>query len=265
MNLPRIARVECDGFDYSIFATADYISQKIFQEGTWERTVHAASALLLSGFDAPTVVDVGANIGLYSVPVASRISAVGGKLFAFEAQRIVFQQLCANIFANRLDCVWAFNKAVGGHNGEIDMPTIDYTKAINIGAFSLDENLRRLRGLESGVDRSRTEKLEMIALDEFDIGGRVRLLKVDVEGMELDVIRGAHDFLENHQYPPILFETWEDDAFADGRKSLFDEIATLGYAISRLGRDNFLAQNPKNEALVQVRVDGKKVELSRIK
>ena len=151
------------------------------------------------------------------------------------------------------------------HRGEIDMPTIDYTKAINVGAFSLDENLQRLRGLEGGVDRSRTERLEMIALNEFDIDGRVRLLKVDVEGMELEVIRGAHDFLENHQYPPILFETWEDDAFADGRKSLFDEIASLGYAISRLGRDNFLAQNPKNEALVQIRVDGKKVELSRIK
>lgn len=264
MKLPRIARVECDGFDYSIFATADYISQRIFLNGTWERTVHAASGLLLGGFDAPMVVDVGANIGLFSVPVASRISAAGGKLFAFEAQRIVFQQLCANIFANRLDCVWAFNKAVGDHDGEVDMPTIDYSKAVNVGAFSLDQNLRSLRGLEAGVDTSRTERLELIALNAFEIEGRVRLLKVDVEGMELDVIRGAHHFLENHRFPPILFEAWEDELFVHQRKALLEEITSLGYAVSRLGRDNFLAQHPANGTLLDIRIDGKKVELSRI-
>ena len=265
MKLPRIARVDCDGFDYSIFATDDFISQAVFRAGTWEPTVHATSSLLLNGFKAPMVVDVGANIGLFTIPVASRISAAGGKLFAFEAQRIVFQQLCGNIFANRLDNVWAFHKAVGAHKGEVELPAIDYAKVKNIGAFSLDENLQRLRGLEEGLDRSRTERIELTTLDNLDIDGRVRLLKVDVEGMELDVLRGGHQFLERHRFPPILFEAWEDEAFADGRKTLFNEVVSLGYSTSSLGRDNFLAQHPDNEALVQVRRDGNKTELSRIK
>lgn len=265
MKLPRIARVECDGFDYNIFATNDYISQRIFQDGTWERTVHATAALLLGGFDAPVVIDVGANIGLFTVPVASRISAVGGKLFAFEAQRIVFQQLCANIFANRIDCVWAYNQAVGSEPGEIDMPTIDYAKAVNVGAFSIDKDLRNLRGLEAGVDTDRTERLALVTLNDFAIDGRVRLIKIDVEGMEIDVVRGARNFLEHHRYPPILFETWEDELFVHRRQALLNEIGALGYAVSRLGRDNFLAQHPANDALVEVQISGAKVQLSRIK
>lgn len=264
MKLPRIARVECDGFDFSIFATDDFISLAVFREGTWERLVHATSALLLRGFNAPVVVDVGANIGLFTVPVASLIGAVGGKLIAFEPQRIVFQQLCANVFANRLDCVWAYNQAVGDHLGAVELPKIDYSKAKNIGAFSLDENLQRLRGLEEGLDRSRTERIELTTLDAIPIDGPVRLLKIDVEGMELKVLRGAKQLLEHHGFPPILFEAWENDAFAEMRQALFDEITSLGYRTTRLGADNFLAQHPGYEAQVEVRSEGNKTHLTRL-
>ena len=265
MKLPRIARVDCDGFDYSIFATDDFISMAVFREGTWERMVHATAAVLLRGFEAPVVIDVGANLGLFAVPVASKISAAGGKLIAFEPQRIVFQQLCGNIFANRLDNVWACHKAVGDHVGEVALPTIDYAKVKNIGAFSIDETLQRLRGLEEGLDRSRTEKIALTTLDTLDIDGRVRLIKVDVEGMELAVIRGAHQLLDHHRFPPIIFEAWEHEVFAKERAALFDEITTLGYQISRLGVDSFIAQHPDYDALVEVRRDGNKAELTRIK
>ena len=105
MKLPRIARVDCDGFDYCIFATDDFISQAVFRGGTWEPTVQAAAGLLLRGFQAPIVVDVGANIGLFAIPVASRISAAGGKRFALDAQRMSFQQRRGHIFGKRRDNV----------------------------------------------------------------------------------------------------------------------------------------------------------------
>ena len=263
MNLPRIARVECDGFDYSVFATGDFLSQQVLRQGTWGKLQHTMSQLLLAGFEEPVVLDVGANIGLYTVPVATMVAKAGGRLLAFEPQRIVFQQLCTNIFSNRIDCVWAFNQAVGAASGTIDLPTIDYSKAVNIGAFSLDEKLQKMRGLEAGLDRSKTEPVAVTTLDALEISGAVRAVKIDVEGMEIDVIRGGKAFLETHRYPPLLFETWEGDWFTEQRQAVFAEIEGLGYAIARLARDEFFAQHPDYEARLEVQVDGNRVNLSR--
>ena len=263
MNLPRIARVECDGFDYSVFATGDFLSQQVLRQGTWGKLQHALSQLLLAGFEEPVVLDVGANIGLYAVPVASMVAKAGGRLLAFEPQRVVFQQLCTNIFSNRIDCVWAFNQAVGAATGTIDLPTIDYAKAVNIGAFSLDEGLQKLRGLEAGLDRSKTEQVAVTTLDSLEISGIVRAVKIDVEGMEIDVVRGGKAFLEGHRFPPLLFETWEGEWFTDQRNAVFAEVEALGYGITRLARDEFFAQHPNYEVRVDVKVDGNRVNLAR--
>ena len=263
MNLPRIARVECDGFDFSVFATGDFLSQQVLRQGTWGKLQHGLTQVLLGGFEEPVVIDVGANIGLYAVPVASMVAKAGGRLLAFEPQRVVFQQLCTNVFSNRIDCVWAFNQAVGAAAGTIDLPTIDYAKAVNIGAFSLDENLQKMRGLEAGLDRSKTEPVTVTTLDALDISGSVRAVKIDVEGMEIEVIRGGKAFLERHHFPPLLFETWEGDWFTEQRLAVFAEIEALGYAITRLARDEFFAQHPDYEARVEVQVDGNRINLSR--
>ena len=265
MTLPRIAQVECDGFDYSVFATDDFLSQQVFRKGTWGKLQHALTQILVKGFEAPVILDIGANFGLYAVPVASMVAGLGGKVLAFEPQRIVFQQLCANIFANRLDCVWAYNQAVGEAPGTIALPTIDYSKAANIGAFSLDEELQRMRGLEAGLDRSKTEAIEMTSLDTLEPPARVRLLKIDVEGFEIQVVRGGRQFFEAQGFPPIIFEAWEGDWFAERRKALFTELEALGYAITRLATDEFFAQHASYEAHVDVVTDGNRINLSRVR
>ena len=263
MNLPRIARVECDGFDYSVFATDDFLSQQVFRNGTWGKLQHALTEVFLKGFESPIVIDVGANIGLYTIPVASIAAKAGGRVFAFEPQRIVFQQLCANIFANRLDCVWAFHQAVGAAPGKVDLPSFDYSKVENVGAFSLDAGLRKLRGQEAGLDSSRPESVAVTTLDQLDAGGRVRCVKVDVEGLEIDVIRGGRTFLAQHRFPPLIFEAWEGEWFNAQRKALFAEIESLGYTVAKLARDEFVAQHPDYEAAVEVKVDGNRINLTR--
>lgn len=265
MNLPRIARVDCDGFDFSVFTTGDFLSQQVLRKGTWGKLQHALSNILLKGFDGPLVLDIGANFGLYTVPVASMAAKANGRVLAFEPQRIVFQQLCANIFTNRIDCVWAFNQAVGSSSGNVEIPTFDYSKTANIGAFSLDAELQKLRGLEAGLNRDKTEAVAMTTLDSLKVEDRVRVVKIDVEGMEVDVVRGGRKFLESQRYPPLIFEAWEGEWFTARRKQLFDEIERLGYLITRLARDEFVAQHPDYEAGVEVRVDGNRVNLARIR
>ena len=228
MNLPRIARVECDGFDYSVFATDDFLSQQVFRNGTWGKLQHALTEVFLKGFESPIVIDVGANI-----------------------------------FANRLDCVWAFHQAVGAAPGKVDLPSFDYSKVENVGAFSLDAGLRKLRGQEAGLDSSRPESVAVTTLDQLDAGGRVRCVKVDVEGLEIDVIRGGRTFLAQHRFPPLIFEAWEGEWFNAQRKALFAEIESLGYTVAKLARDEFVAQHPDYEAAVEVKVDGNRINLTR--
>ncbi len=88
------------------------------------------------------MLDIGANLGAYSIPLAKSMRDVGGVLMAFEPQRILYYQLCGNVVLNRLDNFIAINKAVGDYDGDIEIPEINYENNTNIGAFSLDKTYR---------------------------------------------------------------------------------------------------------------------------
>src|SRR5262249_28338799 len=135
-----------------------------------------------------TVVEVGANIGLLTVPFA-RLVAPGGKVIAFEPQRIVHQILCGNLALNALTNVFAQNSAIGSECGCITVPPIDYAQTGNFGGVSL-------RGRNEG------ESIPLLTIDSLSLD-RCDFMKIDVEGMELDVLRGAARTLA--RFRPILY------------------------------------------------------------
>lgn len=156
----------------------------------------------------------------------------------FEPQRTVYYQLCGNIALNKLNNVLAHNLALGIKRDEIliDMP--DYDNETNIGAFSLDNEVREHEDYlckTKGVK----QKVQMLTLDRFVFDENIILIKIDVEGMELDVLRGGLDVLKRNKYPPILFESWKSKAwFQSRRQELFDFLEDLGYQIQSFGEDN---------------------------
>ena len=84
-----------------------------------------------------------------------------------------------------------------------------------------------------------------MALD--DIGFEdVKLIKIDVEGHELEVLQGGVETLKANNYPPIIFEAWTwKPWYQEKRKALFDYLKGLGYHIQELGENN-LARHPKH-------------------
>jgi len=134
-------------------------------------------------------VDVGANIGYYTVLLADKVGK-NGKVYAFEPDIINFEILEKNIKANNLENVVAINVAVGSKNET----KILYKSEENLG----DHKLYNDQFLMSNV-----QKTKIIKLDEYLINQKVDLLKIDTQGWEPAVIEGTKKTIE--KYKPIIF------------------------------------------------------------
>ena len=114
----------------------------------------------------------------------------------------------------------------------------------NIGAFSLDFDVRqhddylcKTRGL--------LQRIDIDTLDSFQIDGVV-LIKIDVEGMELDVLKGGIETIKYNNYPPIMFEAWtHKEWFLPRRTELVKFLEDLGYEVENYGEDNIAIHKEK--------------------
>ena len=122
-----------------------------------------------------TVVDVGANIGEVSIVLSQRVGTTG-QVVAFEPQPRVFQYLLGNLALNRCSNVRARNLALGAAPG--------------VARMSDDKQDDMNRITQSGVIEVTCSTLDAELPSES-----IALLKIDVEGSELNVLKGASDVL----------------------------------------------------------------------
>lgn len=193
----------------SYLATDEHVGRSLDRYGEWAQ----AEVELLQLFVEPgdVVVDVGANLGTHTVALARRVGPTGAVL-AFEPQRFVHQLLCANVALNALTWVRTYHAAVGASPGGLVVPDIDYAAPGNFG------------GLALGAWRD-GETVPRLTLDGFGLA-RVKLLKVDVEGMEAEVFAGAAELLTRCQ--PVLY--FENNAPA-GAAAVCAPLLARGYAL----------------------------------
>jgi FkbM family methyltransferase len=168
-------------------------------------------------------VDVGANLGAHTLFFANAVGRYG-RVYAFEPQRIIFQTLCANMALNSVTNAYCFPMAVGERAGSIVVPMLD------------PENVNNFGGLELG-QFSEGETVPMITLDSLDLP-QCRLIKVDVEGMEVGVLKGARATIDRCR--PVLYVENDRAEKADELTRFIDE---LGY---RMYWHRPLLFNPQN-------------------
>jgi FkbM family methyltransferase len=263
--LPRVSQVACQEANYLLFSTGDVISNVLYQTGRWEEHLLAISKFMVAGVERPLVLDIGANLGAYSIPLAKHIQSVDGEVIGFEPQRIIYYQLCGNIVLNRLDNYHAVYSAVGDEPGEVDIPEIDYESNHNVGAFSLEKKFRELHNIEGSMKKT-SRKVPLITLDQFHTDRPPCLIKIDVEGFELSVLQGGADFLRKHHYPPLLFEAWNFDWFKEGKAQLMAFVTQLGYEVTHFGTTDYVAQHPQNPGRVTFQVSAEGViNMSRLR
>ena len=242
--LPRVNLVRTDSDDFLLFSTDDAVSKTIYSTGSWALPLIVISRLFYQDADAPLIIDVGANLGAYSVPVAREIAASGGVVYSYEPQRIVFYQLCGNAFLNRLDNLYAFNMAIGDYDGKVMIPSIDYNKSKNIGGFSLDNQARDTQNAVVMKQDEKSNEVPIFRLDSLTFPKAASWIKIDVEGLEFQVLRGAVNYLEAHDFPPILLEAWNLEWFKEKWQELLEFLTVLGYEYFGI-LDEIFAQHPK--------------------
>jgi FkbM family methyltransferase len=135
-------------------------------------------------------IDAGSNIGTHTIFLARTVGPQG-RVYAFEPQRLVFQTLCANMALNSMANAYCINAAAGTERGYINVPALDFTRTNNFGGLSLDVNMPG-------------ETVDMITIDSLNLPA-LRLLKADVEGMELHVLKGATETIKRH-FPVMYIE-----------------------------------------------------------
>jgi FkbM family methyltransferase len=177
-----------------------------------------------------TVVEVGANLGAHTLLLA-QLAGPSGRVLAFEPQRLVFQALCANMALNSITNAHCFHQAAGAEPGELLVPVLDPLRTNNFGGLALG-------GHRQG------ERVPVVPLDDLNLD-LCDILKIDAEGMEGDVLRGARRMIA--RLAPTLYV--ENDR-AERSDALIRAIDALGYdqywhLPPLFNPDNFFG-NPEN-------------------
>jgi len=150
------------------------------------------------------VVDAGANAGLVAIPIAQLIKQRGGTVYAFEVQRMMFYALCGSVALNDLDNVLVSNTGLGASRSTLTALVPNYAFPQDFGMFSL---VQGNEGILRANDQNRREGVEIVPIDELKLP-RVDFLKIDVEGMEIQVLAGARQTLQSCR-PWCWIEYWK--------------------------------------------------------
>ena len=203
---------------YSVAAPlGDEVGRTIFYFGDLDRKVTWACSRLVRSGD--TVLDIGANLGLVSF-VLSAIVGTAGHVHAFEPNPAMVALIEKAIQRNAVSNINLHPFALGSMEGTLELSV----PARNAGAASLVPG--RLWGGRLSMKTAVPVRTLSAFMSEQGVG-HIRLVKMDVEGFEAEVIDGATDAFSADPPDVILFEL--NDSVPDIRHPTIATLNELGY------------------------------------
>jgi len=202
--------------------------------------------------DGVVAIDCGANVGVHTVEW-SRAMYGWGEVISFEAQEKIYYALAGNVAINNCLNVTAKFAAVGDHCSMINVPEPDYLIPSSFGNFELKEsNQNEYIGQE--INYKKTKSVSLISIDSMGLK-RLDFIKIDVEGMEMDVLNGAKVSIGNHH--PILFI----EIIKANRSMIEEFLISNGYTLFLLNM-NLLAIHQNDPVLNTIKIENNVLSVS---
>jgi FkbM family methyltransferase len=176
-----------------------------------------------------TMVDVGAHVGLFVLYGARQVGP-SGVVHAFEPVPYNYERLVANVALNGYDNVRLNRAAVGDRAGEVSLGLYEQSSVgTGTGGYSVD-------GQYGSSITAPLVKLDDYLADSVE--GRVRLLKIDVEGLEPQVLDGLAETLRASPPDAIMFELFARMLEKHGSRpgELYELLEDAGYRLYELDR-----------------------------
>jgi FkbM family methyltransferase len=158
------------------------------------------------------VFDIGANVGFYSL-LAAQLTGKAGKVYAFEPLPRNAEYIHKHVALNKITTIAVFEVAVGDKNGEAW-----FEPGVSIATGHLSE--------------TGTIRVRQVSLDTLMAEGlltRPDVMKIDVEGAEYDVVRGAQEIIQAYR-PLIFLDTHDRTAHTD----TIGFLAEMGYQFEQI-------------------------------
>ncbi|HYE52388.1 MAG TPA: FkbM family methyltransferase [Azospirillaceae bacterium] len=206
---PQVLEVEGRYGRIRFLASDTVIGRCLAAYGEWsEGEMELCRAVLRPG---DVVVEAGSNIGAHTSALAKAVGP-DGTVHAFEPQRVLYELMADNVGRNAPGNVILHHAAVGAAPGTLVVPAVDYAGPLNFGGVAM--------GRSGDGDSVPVTTVDDLGLD------RLRLLKADVEGMELEILLGASGTISRCR--PLIYV--ENDR-RDRSPELIGTIQRLGYRL----------------------------------
>jgi FkbM family methyltransferase len=171
----------------------------------------------------PVIVDVGANVGFFSLFMAAQMP--GASIYAFEPLPVNFKHLHRHFELNKGKSLVALNQAVAGARGTLDL------------YFNPDADFTALASLDTGFDNANTSRVtvEAVSLPDIFAGhqlGQIDLLKLDCEGAEYDILYRCPDALLQ-RVKLMAMETHKGTKANENTEALCAFLTEKGFTVKR--------------------------------
>jgi FkbM family methyltransferase len=204
---------------YVLFPNDNAVTSSIIEGWQYEKYMFDFLERNQIDCEGKTIIDIGANNGNFTIDFAHLVGD-NGMVHSFEPQRIIYYQLCTNVFINGLDNVYCHNEAIGNIDDFVMIEKLNYFESVNMVNFGGAEIVK-----ENG------DLIPLKRLDSYDFKD-VIFIKIDVQGYESYVIDGAKETIKKHR--PYLFVEFEDHLLKKQKTSeieLKEKIEALGYVV----------------------------------
>ena len=213
----------------------DTIKKTLISGNAWEPYIE--EIIKAHAVPGTIALDIGAHIGTHTLSLSNAVGKKG-RVIAFEPQWKIFRELYKNIELNKRKNIIPAHMALGSKNtyvflGDVERHLIDNVICLNEGGRPIQEHGK--------------EKVKMRTLDSLNLNN-ISLIKIDVENMELETLKGAEKTLIRNK-PKIIIEIQGNEFLTQKtgknpeveRKKVFDFLKKIGYSLKQVSSFDYFA------------------------